>query len=544
MYLRHFSFLLVPVCATWLGCAGGEPGSTPEPHSDLSPVNADTGDGTWMGVPLDEGCAPDGGTADGGAPAGNTVLVTSSTRYHTAVGIAERPDDLSGRTLEVLVPNGSTFTRITGTAVDGGYQFSGVPSGTYYLRTGSASYVVTDERVVDIGVNRLGRQDTVFTDWSITPVQLNLVNLAPWAAWQSQSVPGSSLQVASAEVDLYGGVDIFDVDPTGQTSVLSTGSELWSGTGPIPVFEAARGDRLYVNQLSPVDAGTLPDGGAVAYTTVVRSVQMGAFDFTADGTTPMPITGVMQPVPMTEFPIEWRLPQFTARASEVHPAATPSLPSLYVMPATHGLQHGWVGYSGELLTLTLPRGASYDFTRRLSYGNPFPSSWGKVGSAQYSFRTLQPVPNGGGSQYYLTGSISTYDRFENFIAGPVQPRVSPPRELTIDGVAASVPREVGSASPVISWLPPTLGTATAYRVSLYRFDPELMFPVLYGRLYLPPSATQVRLPPGTLTPGSIHFLRVAALDVPGYDVERHPFNSVEKLPYAQAEAISSFFTTP
>ncbi|MBZ4418767.1 hypothetical protein [Myxococcus sp. RHSTA-1-4] len=543
MSKRYLSFLLVPACAAWLGCAGGEPGTSPELDDGQSPVNTGTntsGDGTWMGEPLAEGC-----TTDGGTPTGDTVLVTSFTRYHTAVGVAERPNDLSANPPEVLVPNGVTFTRISGTLVDGGIQFTGVPSGPYYLRSGTSTYVVTDERHVDLSTNRLGRADTVFSTATSTPVQVNLVNLAPWAPWQGASVPGSSLQVASRQVDLYGGVEIFDIDPTGQTNILSTGSELWSGTGPIPVFEADKGDRLVVNQLSPMDAGTLPDGGALAYTTVVRTVEMGAFDFKADGTTPMPISGVMNPVPMTEFPVEWRLPQYTARAMEVHPGATPSLPAFYVMPATHGLQHGWVGYSGEVLTLQLPRGASYDFTRRLTYGNPFPPSWDMVGSAQYSFRTLQPVPDGSGRQLYLSGSMITYDRLENLVAGPVQPRVSPPRELRIDGIAASVAREVGSASPVISWLPPVLGSVSAYWVSVYRVATNgVPTATSYRRFYLPGSATEVRLPPGVLEAGGIYYLRVAAVDAPAYDVERKPFNYGEQLPTSSAEAISSLFTTP
>jgi hypothetical protein len=277
---------------------------------------------------------------------------------------------------------------------------------------------------------------------------------------------------------------------------------------------------------------------------VVRSVEMGAFDFTPDGTTPLPVTGVMQPVPMAEFPIEWRLPQNTARAAEVHPSATPSIPYFYVTPAAHGLSDGWVGYSGELLTLQLPRGASYDFTRRLTYGNPFPASWGTVAAAQYSFRTLQPIPNGSGGQFYLTGSMVTYDRLENLVAGPVQPRVSPPRELKVDGVPASVAREVGTASPLISWQAPTLGVPTAYRVNIYKFDPELFFGTSYVRFYLPGSATQVRLPPGVLPSGGIYYLRVAALDAPGSDMERKPFTYGESMPFASSEAISSFFTTP
>lgn len=543
MNMRRFSFLLIPACATWLGCAGGEPGTPPELDNGQSPVNTDTstpGDGTWMGEELAEGCAPDGGT-----PPGDTVFVTRSTRYITAGGVTEVPYDMSASPPEVLVPNGVTFTRITGTAVDGGYQFAGVPSGPYYLRSGTSTYVLTDERQVDLSSSRLGRPDAVLTDWSTTPMQVNLVNLSPWAPWMGTSQPGSSLQVVSRQLDLYGGVDIFDMDPTGQTHILSTGAEMWNGIGPIPIFEADKGDRLMVNQLSPMDAGTLPDGGALAYSTVVRSVEMGAFDFKADGTTPMPINGVMQPVPTGEFPIEWRLPQYTARATEVHPAATPSLPNFYVTPAAHGLQHGWVSYSGEVLSLQLPRASSYDFTRRLTYGNPFPPSWSLVGSASYSFRTLQTVPDGSGSTFYVTGSLGTYDRLENLVAGPIQPRVSSPRELRIDGVPASVARQVGSASPLITWTPPTLGSPSAYQVSIYRVTNDgFPFSTLYRRFYMSGSTTQVRLPPGVLESGGIYFLRVGAVVAPSYDVERKPFTYAEVMPFASADAVSSLFTTP
>lgn len=541
MNFRHFSFLLVPACAAWLGCAGGAPDTESELQDGQSPVGRDTtgGDGTWLDVPVTEGCG-----ADGGTPSGDTVLVTSTTRFHTAVGIAERVDDLSASPLEVLVPNGSVFTRISGAAVDGGVQFSGVPSGTYYLRHGS-SYILTDARHVDVGSNRLGRPDTVLTNASFSPVQLNLVGLAPWEQWRGPNLPGTALQVTSRQLDLYGGVDILDIDPTGQTSIVSAGSQMWNSTVSMPVFEADKGDRMVVNQLQPMDAGTLPDGGPIEYTAVVRSLEMGAFDFTPDGVTPMPVTGVMQPVPMYEFPIEWRLPRYTALASEVHPSATPSLPYFYVTPAAHGLADGWVGYSGELLSLQLPRGASYDFTRRLTYGNPFPSSWGTVGAVQYSFRTLQPIPSSSGGQFYLSGTMVTYDRLDRLVAGPLQPRVSPPRELSIDGVAASVAREVGTASPVISWRAPTLGTASAYRVAIYRFDPEnfsLGLSIL--RFYVPGSETQVRLPPGLLPSKGIYHVRVAAMDSPGYDVERKPYTYGEPLPFSSAEAISSFFTTP
>ena len=498
------------------------------------------GEGAGTGTPLPEVHEP--GASD--SPTDDVVLVTQTTRFHTSVGVAERQDDLSADPPEIFIPTGTTFSVVSGSAAPGGWRFAGIPSGAYFLRTGN-TFIVTSAREVDIGRHRLGRPDTVFSNTIVSPLQLNLVNMAPWVPYGGLTQPGSSLQVASAQLDVYGAVDVFDQVLDGQTHLLSNNAELWTSTGyMLPVFEADKGDRLYVSQHDQLDAGTLPDGTPLGYSALVRSVEMGAFDFVPDGFTPMPLTGVMRPVPMTEFPIEWRLPSFTHYAGVVHPLATASLPSFYVMPAAHGLSDGWVGYSGEALSLLLPRGSSFNFTRRLSYGNPFPASWAMVGGAQYTFRVVEEVPDGSGSLFSLSGSMYTYEQLDSLIAGPILPRVSPPRELTIDGVPASTSREVGSASPVIAWLPPSVGTPSAYRVAIYRFDTRFRAGVLHQNLYVPGSMTQVRLPPGTLEPDAIHYLRVTAVDAPHYDLAHHPFSSLDRLPQARADAISSFFTTP
>ena len=527
MRLRHWSLLLVPTCAAWLGCAGGEPGSASDFGDGQSPVDV-----------------IEPGPGDSDTPSADVVVVKRTTHFHTAVGVAERREDLSAAPPEIYIPTGTTFSVVSGSASPEGWRFTGIPSGAYYLRAGN-SFIITSAREVDIGTRRLGRPDTVFSEASWSPLQMNLVNLAPWSPYNGVTQPGSSLQVASAQVDLYGAVNVFDEVADGQTHLLTNGADVFSSTGfPLPIFEANKGDRLYVSQHAQLDAGTLPDGTPLGYSALVRSVEMGAFDFVPDSVTPLPLTGVMRPAPMTEFPIEWRLPEFTRHAGGVHPLATANYPSFYVMPAAHGLSDGWVGYSGEALSLMLPRGTSFNFTRRLSYGNPFPSSWAMVAGAQYSFRVLEAVPDGSGSMFSLSGNMYSYEQLDSYIAGPVVPKVSPPREVTIDGVPASTPREVGTASPVIAWLPPVVGTPNFYRVFIYRFDTTRRIGILHRNLLVPGSATQVRLPPGTLDPDAIHFLRVAAMDVSGYDLAQHPFSTQDRLPQSRADAISSFFTTP
>ncbi|MCP3065032.1 hypothetical protein LXT21_40285 [Myxococcus sp. K38C18041901] len=533
MKLVRLSAVLGSACVVWLvGC-----GEAPRHEQELDDGQSHIDPGTENASPTDGGPSPDAG------PPSDAVLVTNTTRFYTSVGIAEQVNDLSAHPPEILVQQGSTFQIILGSAVPGGWRFNNVPSGPYYLRTGSTQ-VITDARHIDIGSNRLGRMDAEYSNSYLTALQINLLNLAPWQNTWSSLQPGSSLQLTSGEVDLFGYVNIFDQIPDGQTTLLTNQADLGLSSGyNLPIFDASKGDRMYVNQLSQFSAGTAPDGTALGYAAVERSVQMGAFDYVPDGITPLAVSGYLQPTPMREFPIEWRLPVYTQFATDVHPQATGSTPLFEVLPNAHNTGGRWVGYSGELLNLFLPRSASFNFTSRLKFGNPFPSSWGLVGIHSYPFRVLSPVPDDSGISMYLSGRLYSYDVFDNLIAGPVQPRVSPPRALTIDGVPASVQREVGTNSPVLAWTPPTLGTPHAYRVSIYRYDSELRFLRPAGSIYAPGSTTQLRLPPGTLQPDSIYYLRVASIVSPGFDLSE-PFTSLEKLPFHSAEAISSFFTTP
>jgi hypothetical protein len=539
---RHRSGpLWVAVCVTWLGCAGGEPGGA----GDFSPVDTEgaaSGDGTWMGEPLSAGCEP----GDGGISNGDTVLVTNHSTYHTVVGIAQRPLDMSARPPHLLVADGGTFTRIDGTATDGGYRFAGVPLGTYYLRTGQA-YIVTDARHVELGSDFLGRPDTVFSEVGVTPLQLQLSNLAPWVpSWASEKA-ASRLELISGQVDMAGDVTFYEDPAAGQTSVSTHQAESWNLFSAVPIFEAAKGDALYVNQLGAVDAGTLPDGEALTNRTVVRSAQLAPFSFTPDGTTPLQVSAVMQPVPLREFSLEWRLPEYTARASQMHPSATPGSPLLVIEAGAHRPEDGWVSYSGTLFNLELPSGASYNFTRRLTYGNPFPSSWAQVATAWYSVHFQEVVPDGSGNTYSMSlGNMTTHDRVADLSTSPLRPRVTPPRGLTIDGLDANVQRQVGNTSPIIAWLPPDVGHPTAYRVALHRYHQDYGFGMtsLEWYFYVSGSATQVRLPPGTLRPAAIYQLQVTAMDITGHDLRQRPFNTMGGLPQGRAVAVSSFFTTP
>ncbi|WP_228560886.1 MULTISPECIES: fibronectin type III domain-containing protein [unclassified Myxococcus] len=529
----------VSMCLVLSGCADNGPDVTNELKDNPPPAspNGIPGEGgSWTGQPTGGDHAP--GEMDD--VDSTDVIITHTERFYTSVGIAVRSKDLSSNPPELLVRTRTGFTRYTGAPSSEGYHFPSVPQGEYYLKTGSA-YVVTDERRVEIGRHYLGRQDAVATSHYLTPAYLNLTNLAPWQASAGYS-GGSRLQIVSGQVDLSAEVFINDYVAAGQTQLDAQDAQAYGLSGNFPVFEAAKGDRLYVNQLTNVFGAPLPNGEPLVASALVRSAQLPALNFTADGVTPLVIIGAMQDVPMTDVSFEWRLGNYASVATEIHPAATARMPTFYIEPSAHGPQEGWVGYSGELFSLLLPPGTSHTIADRLPYGNPYPSSWRPVGTATYQYRILEPLPGDTTITRSVTGSLLTSDYVENLVASPITPALTPPRALSIDGIPATSQRVVGNTSPIITWQPPANGAPTAYRVSLIRYVNTSAS--TQTTLYLPGTATEVRLPVGTLAPDAIYSVKVTALDSPHQEVTREPFTIFEKLPLHTADTISSLFTTP
>jgi hypothetical protein len=475
----------------------------------------------------------------------DTVVVTRTTRFHTAVGTAVRVEDLSANPPELLVPEASgTFTRIHGKATREGYRFTGVPAGAYYLRTSGTSqaYVISDARKVDVGTNMLGREDAVLSPLDTVSARLDLSGLEPWESYVSRERPGSALYATSGQLDFYSPMYFFARPEEEVTSLSTTEVNLSNWSGATPVFEAERGDRLYVYQTGMREAGPLLDGGAQAYSTVVRGLELEPFSYVPDEVVPLPITGTLQPVPMTPFSLDWRLSAFASHAAEVHPEVAFTRSAFNISAAAFGLANGYVGYSGALLEMSLPTNAAFDFASQLAYGNPFPATWGAVGNAGYTFNIRHAAPDGSGSTVTASGSLRSSDALEALAGGPIVPRISPPRGLTIDGESAWTRHTLGTTTPVLAWQAPGFGTATAYLVDILKYWSGFESMPLYATLYMGGSTTQVRLPPGMLEAGGSYVVRVRALHAPGFEPERLPFSSQDLLPRFQADTVSGLFT--
>lgn len=130
MRLHRLGLAYLSMCAVLTGCADGGPDTFNDTQGGLTPVKQvdSAGDGAPTG---------DGAQAEELDIAGtSTVFVVNTQRYFTSVGVAIRGVDMSANPPEILVRNGNTFTRITGSRYGGGYRFFNVPEREYYLKTG------------------------------------------------------------------------------------------------------------------------------------------------------------------------------------------------------------------------------------------------------------------------------------------------------------------------------------------------------------------------------------------------------------------------
>ena len=513
MSLRRLSLLLLPTCAMGLGC------SEPEPTVSFE-------------LPAEN---PE-------CPASSAVLVKADTRFHSGASVTAIPQDLSGRDLELLLLKGSGFERRAAVPVSGGSVcFRDVPEGAdYYLRS-DTTYYLGQTRRFNLSVNRTGRPDTVTSASTQTPVRLDLTGLQPWRA-DAPPGEGSRLQVVSGEVPLMASLSFPKPPPVaGATQAQGLEARASSRDGALPVLEGDKGDRLYVHQLDLVEDGTLPGGAPLKYRTVVRSLHAPARSFTPDGDSALVLSGELQTVRQASFSPQWALSEFTRWRAAVNPDAEARVGRFDVLPVSFGVSAGRVGDQGELFTLLVPGGEDGDIARRFTYGNPYPGTWGMVGSASYTFVASTPVVVGD-QTYRPSGTVLVMNRLSTLTSEAIVPGITPPRLLRIDGADAATVRAVTSTQPVVSWRDPFAGMVGSYQVEFIKLgaeatdSPTVSFYVTSDRL-------QVRPPPGALEAGSTYYVRVTADSSP-FTPWQAPDVTADILPIFKAATFSAAFTTP
>ena len=410
--------------------------------------------------------------------------------------------------------DGGAFVTVTGSGdPDGGFAVVGVPGGAHYLQLGNL-YVLTPHDALDFGVRQMGRPAQKLAP-NPTALTLNASGLSPWAPSDVLSLSCTNLGVKVQSIESLGATE-----PTaGATSAQLALN--WAQGDMRGLVESAAGDTLVLTQSRAV---ALPATHWVATSsaTITGLTQLAGQSSIANA--------VFTPLPSTQATLDWRVTQFEAFKAAVHPNATVAFHQLLIQGVAAQGALGVSGSTHALLHMNAAAGAA-DVAGPVQFGNPFSNTLEPTAAYSTVFSVMVQAP-GATAAAHMVGINRTVPLAT--MAGPINPGLSPPRNLTVNGVPVTQPIAGATTTPVIGWTPPALGTPDCYLVTVYRLSnvagATQISPMGSVRL----KGTKVRIPPGLPVAGNTYVLNVAATLAGGGDVELKPFTTGRTLDHADA----------
>ncbi|ATB31455.1 hypothetical protein MEBOL_004918 [Melittangium boletus DSM 14713] len=504
---------------------GGEPSDAGTPSSDGGSPSYDGGSPSYDG-----GSSADAGSPDAGHP--HEVRGTRVLHYRTDLADFTQPIDPLSPELEAFALESGGLRPLTVvTSPDGTFRIPDAPAGRYYLRLDTL-HVLTDSRTVNLDNYELGRQDAVKSNPGPITVSLSNIKHEPFNVtpiWQAVSSNVGLMAYVNASSPIPAYTSELNKHPVSYTQISPTESVL---------LDASRGDRLYFNSF--IDR----DSGYFRYAAIERST-------TPDPVTMAPSTetelrGVFTGTPQKTLNFEWWRSRFEAYQTQVHPQSTATNSQTVSISPTAWGSDAWYGYSGDLMYSYGNAGIT-DARVNISYGNPFPFSWGEVLTVAHNFRLDVRLP--GTSTGTLSDGLSDRRRVETAIQGPIAPRISPAQNVTVDGLNAQQERTLGSLTPRIAWKAPLVGMPSAYRVRISRLSVQdrgngTSATAVSHVAYLSTRETAVDVLPGILEPGQKYVFTVTSYLTPGIDLSTHPYGHMALSDAADAATMSSILTTP
>jgi hypothetical protein len=425
------------------------------------------------------------------------VCGTAIDYYLTETGSTPRPRDLSSARIEALVlDSAGNFTTHVGVGhADGSYVVPNVPAGTYYLRYDDPDpveklflrFTVTSARNLSLGWVYYGRPDGSVVNTSPSDLVFNVGGMAPWQ-------DGDELQVTTLNGGGFANSALGSdgINPAGQptagATTLSGFTVDWSGTSTTNnidqamLIDGSRGDELLMAQL-------VPHAGSVVYSTITKLFRAPSF-------TMMPgqastIAGSFMDVPQNQqLSISWQRSQFEALASSIHPNATSSGTGFSVTTYPGSSAYSYI--FAVLVGVQTPAGTG-DVNLALTYANPYPSTWVVDVQSCMSAQAPLPFPTGGTA---MTGVGTICTDISPGSGTSIGPVLSPPQNLTVNGMSATGPLSGVGTTPTIGWSAPAIGTARGCFVAVRQRPPNTAYP----NFSISTGGTSVRIPPGVLQP--------------------------------------------
>lgn len=453
---------------------------------------------------------------DGGAPDVPFDVTGTRVRHYLLGdgGVIDVPTDFTSVAVGALAPTSGDLVTIAGSGdANGNFTIRQVPAAPFYLRFDGV-YVFGSSRKLDLGAFIQGRPDQA-TPTTRTTLSVSVTNAAPWAN-------GDAIQFFSANA----GTAIFYLEtlfgPTAGATSFGGAMDL-SQMAYGYLIDAAKGDDAYLTQLVADSNNGVP---------FVRLAKIANFPrFTISNGNAVSTSAAMTDVAQTSMPIAWTRSLFAQQRMAVNPRAVAAgdLFDVYAQPG--GLAHGFFASTPDVL-IVKPAAGTSDVSLTASWGNPFPSSWPLVAQVGASFAVSYTAS--GATAATFDGAVYTVAPFAG-LTSPVAPIIGPVQSPTIDGSDAFADTPGASATPVIAWKPPALGTASSYTVSIYSIDNQAGATAFNWVTSLYTSATTVDVPPGLLVAGSSYLIAITA-NADTLDLTMTPFAAM--VPTAWADALS------
>jgi hypothetical protein len=470
------------------------------------------------------------------APATRTISGSFTTIF--------APDDGSRTSIPTTLPDGFAVSaywwnkktnsyEIFPGSVDaaGNLSIPNVPTGKYFLAAPdlfSFTLIEFDTSTPDLSSIVSARPNLVQDDGSLV-VTLNLTNNDPFTPGGIATVEEFQYQSSQAAIDQ----SPFQFSPTQRPVTGSTtfnGPMSWSfhfDQAGLP--SAADGDVVWFHAGAHHDLGS---GIATLGARITDKFAKLALTLQDDGSSPTVDVALMPTRRSGTIGGDVRYTQFAPLAAQSGPGAVfdgffldvLGLPHARRFPdspdgsiRTIGLLSAPAARLLSLVKLNPDAGLPDTDYGPISYGEFLDSNWVKTRQTEASYTSNIIFPDGTQMPWSSLliaaeperGQAANDDLDARFPPGrTIAPVLGPVLSPRIAGNDAFVPQSGVGLTPVISWDPPALGTATSYRLEIFSADFSTSITVFVR------AGTSFVVPPGMLTAGQQYFAVITSQSAP------------------------------
>lgn len=424
--------------------------------------------------------------------------------FHSESGATIVPGNLLTTPLVALVDtdDAGTWISVNATVLDAGVAvLTGVPPGRTYLGYGTV-YVDTSASSVDFSQAALGRPNAARPS-AATPLTLNLTGLEAWGAASYVSV--ASLGAGAFFEPLFSSSTAIVAGATSGSDTVD-----WATTRQ-PLIDSSQGDSTFVLQMAPRALGANFPYRTASRVGVVNTLTQVNGQAASASVALSPVTA------SATLAVDFRVPEWVGTGLEVSPAVISGQVSFAIRALPAGLTSGTLAMAPGAVFLGAPP-AQPAVSGTVQYGSPWPPGWPLVVYQLANFRV--PV-TAGGLQGELSAAAMELRELGQF-NGVSQPHLTPPRQVRIAGLDATLPQTGVGRTPSVEWAPPSLGTPDRYSVVVFELVPSgtQLLPRLAGQVLT--RQTSVRLPPGIVGPSGYWALLIQAEIRGGLNPEVRP----------------------